>query len=104
MNKEIYLEHSKYIFPKLTYDEWLLEMDIDKLKYLDILRINSQKYNKEELYPEDFSKDDKLKFDMFGVNGPNTDEADEVEDFFEFSELKSNILTEFDVTLYCLAI
>jgi hypothetical protein len=41
---------------------------------------------------------------MFGVNGPNTDEADEVEDFFEFSELKSNILTEFDVTLYCLAI
>jgi hypothetical protein len=41
---------------------------------------------------------------MFGVNGPNTDEADEVEDFFESSELKSNILTEFDVTLYCLAI
>ena len=26
--------------------------------------MNSQKYNKEELYPEDFSGDDKLEFDM----------------------------------------
>jgi hypothetical protein len=40
-------------------------MDIDKLKYLDILRMNSQKYNKEELYPEEFTEEDKLKFDMF---------------------------------------
>jgi hypothetical protein len=27
--------------------------------------MNSQKYNKEELYPEDFSEDDKLQFDMY---------------------------------------
>ena len=27
--------------------------------------MNSQKYNKEELYPEDFTEDDKLQFDMF---------------------------------------
>ena len=27
--------------------------------------MNSQKYNKEELYPEDFSCDDKLQFDMY---------------------------------------
>ncbi len=27
--------------------------------------MNSQKYNKEELYPEDFTEKDKLKFDMF---------------------------------------
>ena len=26
--------------------------------------MNSQKYNKEELYPEDFTEDDKLQFDM----------------------------------------
>ena len=26
--------------------------------------MNSQKYNKEELYPEDFTEDDKLEFDM----------------------------------------
>jgi hypothetical protein len=26
--------------------------------------MNSQKYNKEELYPEDFTDDDKLAFDM----------------------------------------
>ena len=27
--------------------------------------MNSQKYNKEELYPEDFTEDDKLQFDMY---------------------------------------
>ena len=27
--------------------------------------MNSQKYNKEELYPADFSEDDKLQFDMY---------------------------------------
>ena len=27
--------------------------------------MNSQKYNKEELYPEDFDEDDKLQFDLF---------------------------------------
>ena len=27
--------------------------------------MNSQKYNKDELYPEDFSEDDKLQFDMY---------------------------------------
>ena len=27
--------------------------------------MNSQKYNKEELYPEDFSEDEKLQFDMY---------------------------------------
>ena len=27
--------------------------------------MNSQKYNKEDLYPEDFSEDDKLQFDMY---------------------------------------
>ena len=27
--------------------------------------MNSQKYNKEELYPEDFSEDDKLQFDLY---------------------------------------
>ena len=27
--------------------------------------MNSQKYNKEELYPEDFTEEDKLQFDMF---------------------------------------
>ncbi len=27
--------------------------------------MNSQKYNKEELYPEDFSCDEKLQFDMY---------------------------------------
>jgi len=26
--------------------------------------MNSQKYNKEELYPEDFDEDDKLEFDL----------------------------------------
>ena len=26
--------------------------------------MNSQKYNKEELYPEDFTEDDKLEFDI----------------------------------------
>ncbi len=26
--------------------------------------MNSQKYNKEELYPEDFTEDDKLEFDL----------------------------------------
>ena len=26
--------------------------------------MNSQKYNKEELYPEDFSEDEKLQFDF----------------------------------------
>jgi hypothetical protein len=26
--------------------------------------MNSQKYNKEELYPEDFTEDDKLQFDL----------------------------------------
>lgn len=26
--------------------------------------MNSQKYNKEELYPEDFTEDDKLQFDI----------------------------------------
>ena len=26
--------------------------------------MNSQKYNKEELYPEDFTEDDKLEFDV----------------------------------------
>ena len=62
MNEEIYLEHSKYLFPQLTYKEWRYVMDIDKLKYLYILRMNSQKYNKEELYPEEFTEEDKLKF------------------------------------------
>ncbi len=27
--------------------------------------MNSQRYNKEELYPEDFDEDDKLQFDLF---------------------------------------
>jgi hypothetical protein len=27
--------------------------------------MNSQKYNKEELYPDDFDEDDKLQFDIF---------------------------------------
>ena len=27
--------------------------------------MNSQKYNKEELYPEEFDEDDKLKFDYY---------------------------------------
>ena len=27
--------------------------------------MNSQKYNKEELYPEDFTEDDKLQFDLY---------------------------------------
>ena len=27
--------------------------------------MNSQKYNKEELYPEDYSEDEKLQFDMY---------------------------------------
>ena len=27
--------------------------------------MNSQKYNKEELYPEDFTEDDKLQFDIY---------------------------------------
>jgi hypothetical protein len=27
--------------------------------------MNSQKYNKDELYPEDFSEDEKLQFDMY---------------------------------------
>ena len=27
--------------------------------------MNSQKYNKEELYPEDFSEEDKLQYDTF---------------------------------------
>ena len=27
--------------------------------------MNSQEYDKEELYPEDFSEDDKLEFDIF---------------------------------------
>ena len=27
--------------------------------------MNSQKYDKEQLYPEDFSEDDKLQFDMY---------------------------------------
>jgi hypothetical protein len=26
--------------------------------------MNSQRYNKEELYPEDFDEDDKLEFDL----------------------------------------
>ena len=27
--------------------------------------MNSQKYNKDELYPEDFTEDDKLQFDIY---------------------------------------
>jgi len=27
--------------------------------------MNSQRYNKEEIYPEDFDEDDKLQFDLF---------------------------------------
>lgn len=27
--------------------------------------MNSQRYNKEELYPENFTEDDKLQFDMY---------------------------------------
>ena len=27
--------------------------------------MNSQKYNKDELYPDDFDEDDKLQFDMY---------------------------------------
>lgn len=27
--------------------------------------MNSQKYNKEELYPEDYTEEDKLQFDMY---------------------------------------
>ncbi len=27
--------------------------------------MNSHKYNKDELYPDDFNEDDKLQFDMF---------------------------------------
>ena len=27
--------------------------------------MNSQKYNKEELYPNDFDENDKLQFDMY---------------------------------------
>ncbi len=26
--------------------------------------MNSQKYNKDEIYPEDFDEDDKLQFDL----------------------------------------
>jgi hypothetical protein len=37
----------------------------NKIKYPYILRMNSQKYNKEELYPEDFSEEDKLQYDTF---------------------------------------
>ena len=58
MNNEIYLEHSKYIFPKLTYDEWLLEMDIDD-KY--ILKMD---IDKEQFYPEEFSEKDEFIFDF----------------------------------------
>ena len=27
--------------------------------------MNSQKYNKEEIFPDDFDEDDKLQFDMY---------------------------------------
>ena len=34
------------------------------IKYLYILRMNLQRYDKEELYPTDFTDDDKLNFDI----------------------------------------
>ena len=30
-----------------------------------ISRMNSQKYNKDEIFPDDFDEDDKLQFDMY---------------------------------------
>jgi hypothetical protein len=30
-----------------------------------ISRMNSQKYNKEEIFPDDFDEDDKLQFDLY---------------------------------------
>jgi hypothetical protein len=30
-----------------------------------MLRMNSQKYNKDDVYPEDLSEDEKLQFDMY---------------------------------------